>query len=135
MRENSAGEERNWALIAYGLFLIAPASSGITALVGAILAHLRRDAARGSLYESHYRNLILIFWVWLAVALVAVAVAIAGFAGVAVSLLQSWPASGLVLYQGFMTLGFLSLTVVIVLVWYYWRLIRGLIHLLDDRPC
>jgi uncharacterized membrane protein len=134
MRENSAGEERNWALVAYGLFLIAPASSGITALVGVILAYLRRDVARGGLYESHYRNLILIFWVWLAVALVAVAVAIAGFAGVAVSVLQSWPASGLVLYRGFMTLGFLSLTVVVVLVWYYWRLIRGLIHLLDDRP-
>ncbi|HEY4274230.1 MAG TPA: hypothetical protein VGM68_02010 [Rhizomicrobium sp.] len=134
MRENSPGEERNWALIAYGLFLIAPATSGITTLVGVVLAYLRRDAARGGLYESHYRNLILIFWVWLAALLVAVAVLFAGAAGVVASLLQSWPASGLMLYHGFLTLGLLSLAMMVVLIWYYWRLIRGLIHLLDDRP-
>ena len=50
MRE--MGEERNWALAAYALFLIAPASSGVTALIGVILAHVRLDTARGGLYGS-----------------------------------------------------------------------------------
>src|SRR3569833_905578 len=86
MRE--MGEERNWALAAYGLFLIAPASSGITALIGVILAHLRLNTARGGFYESHYRNLILVFWVWFSKKFVAAAFAIAGLAGVGLSLLR-----------------------------------------------
>src|ERR1035437_1016566 len=82
MSDDAAGQERNWVLAAYGLFLIARATSGMTTLVGVVLAHLRFDAARGGLYESHYRNLILVFWVWLAVALVAAALFFAGLAGV-----------------------------------------------------
>jgi uncharacterized membrane protein len=134
MRDMSAGEERGWALAAYGLFLIAPASGGIAALVGVILAYLRRDGAGGGICHSHYRNLILVFWVWLAAAFVGVAGAIAGGASVAVALLQSWPGPGLVLYRGFLTLGLLFLAGLLVLVWYYWRLVKGLVRLMDGRP-
>ena len=133
MRET--GEERNWALAAYGLFLIAPASSGITALIGVILAHLRLDGARGSFYESHYRNLILVFWVWFSVAFVAAAFAVAGLAGVAMTLLRSsWPGPGFALYHSTLMLGLVFLGVVLTCFWYYWRLIRGFIRLLDDKP-
>ena len=128
------GEERNWVLATYGLFLIAPASSGLTALIGVILAHLRRDAARGSLYESHYRNLILVFWVWLAFMLLAGAFAFAGLAGIVLSLMQPWPVKGFGLYHGALTLGLLILAFVIVSIWYYWRLLSGLIRALDDKP-
>lgn len=128
------GEERNWVLIAYGLFLIAPASSGITALIGVILAHVRLDAARGGSYESHYRNLILVFWVWFTVAFIAAALAFAGLAGVAFSLLRAWPGPGFALYQSISMLGLVFLGVVLTCFWYYWRLIRGLIRLLDDKP-
>jgi uncharacterized membrane protein len=134
MRDVSAGEERGWTLAAYGLFLIAPASGGITVLVSVILAYLRRDGASGGIYQSHYRNLILVFWVWLAVAFVGAAGAIAGGASVAVALLQSWPGPGPVLYRGLLTLGLLFLAGVLVLIWYYWRLVKGLVRLMDDRP-
>jgi uncharacterized membrane protein len=134
MREVAAGEERNWILAAYGLFLIAPASSGMTALVGVILAHLRLDHARGGLYESHYRNLILVFWVWLAAALTAAALAFAGLAGVAVSLLQAWPGHVFALYRNTLMLGLVFLGVIVTCCWYYWRLLRGLIQVLDDKP-
>ena len=134
MREIAVGEERNWALVAYGLFLIAPASSGITALIGVVLAYLRRDAARGSLYESHYRNMILVFWVWMAVAFVAAAIALAGLAGAALTLLRSWPGTGFALYHSTLMLGLVFLGVVVTGFWYYWRLIRGFIWLLDDKP-
>ena len=134
MRDITLGEERSWALAAYGLFLIAPASSGIAALIGVILAHLRLDHARGTLYESHYRNLILVFWVWLAAALAAAALAFAGLAGVALSLLQSWPDHGFALYHGMLVLGLVFLGVVLTCFWVYWRLIRGFIWLLDDKP-
>jgi uncharacterized membrane protein len=134
MRDMGIGEERSWALATYGLFLIAPASSGITVLIGVVLAHLRLDHARGTLYESHYRNLILVFWVWLAVALAAVALAFAGLAGVALSLLQSWPGPGFGLYHSALMLGLVFLGVVLTCFWYYWRLIRGFIRILDDKP-
>src|ERR1700748_1888553 len=90
MQNSAIGQERSWVLAAYGLLLIAPGSGGVTALVGVILAHLRLDGARGGLYESHYRNLILVFWVWLAVALILLALAFTGAAGLVVSLL-AWP--------------------------------------------
>jgi uncharacterized membrane protein len=134
MRDIAIGEERSWTLAIYGLFLIAPASSGITVLIGVILAHLRLDHARGTLYESHYRNLILVFWVWLAVALTAMALAFAGLAGMALSLLQSWPGRGFALYHGSLMLGLVFLGVVLACFWYYWRLIRGFIRILDDKP-
>jgi uncharacterized membrane protein len=133
MRDVATGEERSWALAAYGLFLIAPASSGITALIGVILAHLRLDTARGGPYESHYRNLILVFWVWLSVALIAAALVFAGLAGVVVSLLRSWPPHDLTLYHSGLMLGLVALSVVLSWFWYYWRLIRGFIRLLDDK--
>jgi uncharacterized membrane protein len=131
---SDTGDERNWVLATYGLFLIAPASSGLTALIGVILAHLRRDAARGSLYESHYRNLILVFWVWLAFMLLAGAFAFAGLAGIVLSLMQPWPFKVFGLYHGALTLGLLILAFVIVSIWYYWRLLSGLIRALDDKP-
>ena len=133
MRETAAGEERNWALAIYGLLLIAPGSGGITALIGVILAHLRLDAARGSLYESHYRNQILAFWVWMAVALALVALAFSGFAGVALWLLtlpeQSQPGFHWLLIGAAWTLSW-----GLAGIWYYWRLLRGLLRLLDDKP-
>jgi uncharacterized membrane protein len=131
---NDTGQERNWVLANYGLFLIAPASSGMTALIGVVLAHLRLEGARGSLYESHYRNLLLVFWVWLAFALLAAAFALAGLAGLVLSLMRPWPAGGFALYHGTLTLGLLFLSVIVICSWYYWRLLRGLIRALDDKP-
>ena len=129
-----AKEERNWALAAYGLYLVAPFTTGFTTLVGVILAHLRKDGARGTFFESHYRNLILVFWVWFAVALAAAALVITGIAGMVVPLIQSWPDHLFNLYHNLMLLGLVGLGVMIVCLWYYWRLIRGLIRLLDNQP-
>ena len=129
-----ASEERNWALAGYGLYLIAPFTSGFSTLVGVILAHLRKDGARGSFLESHYRNLILVFWVWFAVALIAAALAFAGLASLLMPLLQSWPNTLFVVYHNMLLLGLVFLGLLITCLWYYFRLIRGLIQLLDNRP-
>ena len=129
-----ANEERNWALAGYGLYLIAPFTSGFSTLVGVILAHLRKDGARGSFLDSHYRNLILVFWVWFAVALIAAALAFAGLASLLMPLLQSWPNTLFVVYHNMLLLGLVFLGLLITCLWYYFRLIRGLIQLLDNRP-
>jgi len=72
--------ERNSVLVAYGLYLVGVMTGGLTTLIGTVLAHIRLKEARGTLYESHYRNLILIFWVWLTVMVVAGSVVLAGMA-------------------------------------------------------
>ena len=128
-----SGEERNWVLATYGLLLIAPGSGGITAVIGVILAYLRWDAARGSPYESHYRNLTLTFWVWLAAALILAAAALVGFAGTVLSLLTS-PAEGYPFVHDLAILALWGLGWLLAGIWYYWRLLRGLIRALDDKP-
>ena len=134
MADFDAAEERNWALAGYGLYLVAPFTTGLTTFVGVILAHLRKDGARGSFLESHYRNLILVFWVWLVVALVAAVLILTGIAGMLLPLIQSWPDHLYGLYHNLLLLGLVGLGVMLTCLWYYWRLIRGLIQLLDNRP-
>ena len=125
--------ERNSVLVAYGLYLLGIVSGGLTTLVGVILAHVRLEAARGTPYESHYRNMILVFWVWLAVIVVAGTVTLAGITGAALSFLASWPVFGLALIPAGLTVWLMMLAVAAAFVWYYWRLVRGLVLALDDK--
>lgn len=125
--------ERSSVLIAYGLYLLGIATGGSTTLIGVILAHVRLEAARGTLYESHYRNLILVFWVWLAVIALAGAVTLAGVSGAAFSAMASWPFFGLSLLSAGLALWLVALAVAAAFVWYYWRLVRGLVLVLDDK--
>lgn len=133
MREVDPGEERNWVLVLYGLYLVGPAFSGLTTLIGVVLAHIRLDGARGGPYESHYRNLILVFWVWLAAVFVIGALFIAGLAGSVLTLTHDWPGY-YGLYHNVLMVGLAVLGMIAVTIWYYWRLIAGFIRILDDRP-
>ena len=131
--------ERLMVLLGYGLFLIAP-MGGITALLAAIIAHVRLAHAAGTWLESHYRNQLRVFWTILAYALGVMALFTFGMGFSLTSLL--WPfAPGWPVWQGAMLglgwamllpgLGLLSL---IIGVWYYWRLLRGFVRALDDKP-
>jgi len=126
--------ERNSVLVAYGLYLLGAVTGGLTTLAGIILAYVKLDRARATLYESHYRNMILVFWVWLAVIVAAGAMVLAGIAGVAFSLLAAWPMGGLALIPTGLAIWLIGLGVLATCVWYYWRLVRGLVQALDDKP-
>src|SRR4051812_9839335 len=76
----NADRERLAVMLAYGLYLLA-ITNGVTALVGFIVALARRDGARGTVYESHYRNLITVFLVLTAFAGLALAAVLAGVLG------------------------------------------------------
>ncbi len=67
-REDSA---RTMAIIVYLLYLAA-LINGLTAIVGVILAYVKRDEARGTAYESHFSNAIEVFWIFLVGMLIAV---------------------------------------------------------------
>jgi uncharacterized membrane protein len=125
--------ERNSVLVAYGLYLLGAMTGGLTTLIGTVLAHIRLSEARGTLYESHYRNLILIFWVWLVVIVVAGSVVLAGVAGVAFSLF-AWPVFGLALIPFGLAVWLMGLAIVGTFLWYYWRLVRGLVLVVDGKP-
>ncbi|HUO03413.1 MAG TPA: hypothetical protein VMU31_11575 [Rhizomicrobium sp.] len=126
--------ERNSVLIAYGLYLLGAMSGGLTTLGGMVLAYARLDGARGTPYESHYRNMLLVFWVWLAVIVVAGMLVIAGVTGVAFSFLAVGPIGGLSLIPAGFALWLIGMGVLGTIIWYYWRLVRGLVLSLDDKP-
>ncbi|WP_051215833.1 DUF4870 family protein [Ferrimonas futtsuensis] len=92
-------------LIAYGLML-AGAFTGILWLVGAIWAMLKRADARGTRFEDHYQNMVTTFWWGLGLALLGVVLIPFGL--------------------GLLVLFAMGL-------WTLYRLIKGLIRLMDNR--
>ena len=97
---------RTVVIVCYALFLFA-CLNGMTALVGVIIAYVKKPDAAGTRWVSHFENLIIVFWATLLVGII-----------------------------GWLTLpmliGFLILPILVV--WYLWRLIRGLLRASDDRP-
>ncbi|MBS0472249.1 MAG: hypothetical protein JSR60_14350 [Proteobacteria bacterium] len=121
------------ALIAYGLYLIAPLN-GATAIAGVILAYIKRGEARGTVWESHYRNLIRVFWISLIVLAIAFGIVIEAFGGMIFTLVTTDgnppPAmvGSLFLFLPALWMGGLFLTV-----WYYYRTVRGFIRAIDGK--
>ena len=133
--------ERLLVLLAYGLLLIAPPFGGITGLVGVVIAHIRLAHVAGSIHESHYRNQILVFWTMLICALALLTTLSFAMGVSAFSLfwpfgwLQGWPWRLVMLGAGWaMLLPLLGLLSLVVVIWYYWRLITGFVRELDDKP-
>lgn len=97
--------ERVTVLVCYGLHL-AGSLAVLPAIVALIVNYLRRDQA-GEVLASHHRWMIRTFWwnlAWVLLGLITAAI----YIGVAI-LLAVW-------------------------VWWWYRHIRGLLALLDDRP-
>ena len=92
-------------LIVHGLYALGMLT-GITALVGVILAYVKRADARGTVYESHITYAIRTFWI-------------------GVSLL----------FTGIILTVVLVGTVILALstVWYLIRLVRAFVAALDGR--
>jgi uncharacterized membrane protein len=67
-REESA---RTITIVVYLLYLAALVN-GLTAIIGVILAYIKRDDARGTVYESHFSNAIEVFWVFIVGMIIAV---------------------------------------------------------------
>jgi len=123
--------------LGYGLFLIAP-MGGLTALFAAIIAHLRLPHVAGTWMESHYRNQIRVFWTVLFYVLAMVGLFTFGLGYSFASLW--WPPAWPFWQDAMVGLGWAILLPVagilslIMAVWYYWRLVRGLVRALDDKP-
>jgi len=120
MSDVTMAEDRTMPAVVYGLYFLAFATGGLTAVAGVILAYAQRGRS-GPLGESHYTFLIRTFWLelawtvaWLMVLLVSIPLA---FVLIGLPFL-------------FMAKGMLALGAV----WYAVRLIVGVVHLSGDRP-
>jgi uncharacterized membrane protein len=122
-----ASDLRSLTIVCYVLFLLASVN-GLTAIVGVIIAYVKRRDAAGTIWQSHFNNLILVFWVMVAAAIVGFLtwpIAIAAF-------LVAWP----VFLPPELTLPFMFGFVIFPLLalWYLYRVIRGLIRTSEERP-
>src|SRR5438105_10396578 len=62
---------RPLVITCYFLFLVA-CINGLTALIGVAIAHARRRESVGTIWQSHFENLILVFWVFVSVVVIAI---------------------------------------------------------------
>lgn len=85
--------------------------TGWPSIIAVILNYVKRGAVRGTYLESHFRWQIRTFWFALLWVLLAVLFAFS-FIGIPIALLIAWAAG----------------------VWILYRIARGLLRLIDDKP-
>jgi uncharacterized membrane protein len=98
---------RLMAIVAYALFLAGWPSFHVTTVIALVLAYVQRGESRGTIWESHFTNIIHTFWISLIVGIVAIPLC-------------------------FVLVGFGVLAVLAG--WFLYRTIKGLIRALDDVP-
>jgi uncharacterized membrane protein len=105
---NSAAnaDQKTLVVVAYVLMILGVVN-GFTALIAVIIAHIKRRGMAGTVWQGHYDNIILTFWVGLVVFIVG------------------WVLMWILV--GFIVLGVLA-------IWYLYRSIRGLILSSEGRP-
>ena len=101
-------ELRTPAILVYVLYLAAVVSAGFAGIVGVIVAYVKRDDAKGTIWESHFRNQIEAFWVWLVLFIAGCLTVWVFFIGVAV--------------------------IVVAFIWFLYRTIKGLIRAVESKP-
>ena len=101
-----APDYRTLAYVVHGLYA-ASFVTGFTAVVGVVIAYLKRAEAAGTVYESHFTYAIRTFWIGLAMSLVGVVLC-------------------------FLLIGFLVLP--LVAIWFIVRIVRAFLALTEDRP-
>jgi uncharacterized membrane protein len=88
-------------------------SAGLFSVVALIVNYIKRDSARGTIYESHMNWMIRTFW-WTLFWMIVIAI----------------PAALLTM----VTFGLLSFLFVLPGVWFLYRMIKGILRLNDGLP-
>jgi uncharacterized membrane protein len=121
-----ATDARTLAIICYVLYLLA-FTNGLTAIVGVVLAHIKRGETRGTIWDSHFGNLVHVFWIGVVFWVLFICAGLVWLAG-------SWHA---VIVDDFpapiFALPLLGLVFIAYVVWYLYRVVRGLLRALENR--
>ncbi len=83
----ASSDDRNLALVSYGLLFAAPFVFGLTALIAVVIAYVRRPEA-DPVTGSHYRYQIRTFWIAFALSMVAVVALMVGVGFLIVDLVR-----------------------------------------------
>jgi uncharacterized membrane protein len=112
------------------LFLVA-FINGLTAIIGVIIAYIKRSDAVGTVWESHFNNLIFVFWAMLAALVVFFATLPISLVSLATLFEQDFtlPAISALAFPLFVWM----LIFPVLFIWFLYRMIRGLIRAGDDR--
>ena len=101
-------------LVDYALHIAGPLlSMGVLSVIALIVNYIKRDDARGTIYESHMNWMIRTFW-WT-------------LFWVVVSFLPA-------LLLTVISFGLLSFLFLVPVIWYLYRMIKGVLWLNDGRP-
>jgi uncharacterized membrane protein len=133
--ERASDSERAVVLAGYGLFLFA-ITNGLTALIGAMIAFIRRDVARGTIWESHYRNMLTVFTVSIVLSLLMLVLVLSGvFTVIGLAVGSAWWDDNWMLSLPLLGMGvpLTMLGFMVFGIWYLYRMVRGLLRALDDR--
>ncbi len=103
----ATAQPQTWAIVVWGLFLASYLTAATTAIVGVIIAYVKRDDLAGTPFESHMTSAIRTFWISLIVGIIGFVLAFVGI--------------GLII-------------LVLLAVWQLFRAIRGLVRALDGAP-
>jgi uncharacterized membrane protein len=121
-----ATDARTLAIVCYVLYLLA-FTNGLTAIVGVVLAHIKRGETRGTIWDSHFGNLVHVFWIGVVFWVLFICAGLVWLAG-------SWHA---VIVDDFpapiFALPLLGLVFIAYVVWYLYRVVRGLLRALESR--
>ncbi len=99
-------DPKTWAIAVWALYL-GSALTGVSGLIGLIIAYLKRDELSGTIFQSHLTSAIRTFWIALVASLIGV---VSSFLGVGM------------------------LIIVVVGIWSLFRSVRGLIKAMDGKP-
>ena len=122
---------RSMAMLAY-LLLLLSCVTGLTAIGAVILAYVKKGDAMGTVWQSHFRNVIVVFWVMLAVFLVGILtlpILLAYFFTYFYAHDFVWPP----LSALSMPFVFWLLIFPVFLIWVLYRTIRGLVRAGENR--
>jgi uncharacterized membrane protein len=98
---------RGTAIIAYVLYLLGWPTLHLATIVAVVLAYVKRGDVRGTIWESHYDNIINTFWTTLVLGIVF----------------------------GLLCIVFIGIPLIIALgIWFLYRAIKGLVRAIDNRP-
>lgn len=127
-RESNA---RILAIVIYALYALALAN-GLTAIAGVVLAYVKRPDAKGTRYYDHFGSAIATFWVVLLAGAALVALTLELVFGTI--LFYARPVADLAWHPGVMAaLPLIWLGFLLLLIFYLYRTIRGLVRAIEGR--
>jgi uncharacterized membrane protein len=122
------------ALITYGLFGLA-IFNGLTAIVGVVLAYVKRSEARGTVWEGHFSNLITVFWAAVILFVVIAAIVLPTTFGFLFTLFTT-NGNPPAIQVGWLiaVVPIIVLVMILFAIWYLYRVLRGFLHAIDAKP-